>query len=81
MEQGKAESQQLMDAVLSLAEQLLAQHGEFFPYGGAMTPSGEIVSVAAYDGDEHPPSSGSYLNASAGLHLSSTVRGNIKPPP
>jgi hypothetical protein len=57
MEQGKAESQQLMDAVLPLAEQLLSQHGEFFPYGGAMTPSGEIVSIAAYDGNEHPPSS------------------------
>jgi len=57
MAQGKAESQQLMDSVLPLAEQLLSQHGEFFPYGGAMTPSGEIVNVAAYDGDEHPPSS------------------------
>ena len=57
MEQAKAESQQLMDSVLPLAEKLLIEHGEFFPYGGAMTPSGEIVSVAAYDGDEHPPSS------------------------
>ncbi|MBB1301292.1 hypothetical protein H5183_08085 [Pseudoalteromonas sp. SR44-8] len=56
MDQGKAESQELMDAVLPLAEQLLTEHGEFFPYGGAMTPTGEIVNVAAYDGDEHPPS-------------------------
>lgn len=57
MDQGKAESQELMDAVLLLAEQLLSEQGEFFPYGGAMTPNGEIFSVAAYDGDEHPPSS------------------------
>lgn len=57
MQAGKEESQQLMDAVLPLAEKLLTEHGEFFPYGGAMTPTGEIVSVAAYDGDEHPPSS------------------------
>ena len=57
MEQGKAESQQLMNAVLPLAEQLLSQYGGFFPYGGAMTPSGEIISIAAYDGDERPPSS------------------------
>lgn len=57
MQEGKEESQQLMDAVLPLAEQLLNDHGEFFPYGGAMTSAGKIVSVAAYDGDEHPPSS------------------------
>lgn len=57
MQEGKEESQELMDAVLPLAEKLLSEHGEFFPYGGAMTPDGKIVSVAAYDGDEHPPSS------------------------
>ena len=57
MQEGKDESQELMDAVLPLAEKLLTEHGEFFPYGGAMTPEGQIVSVAAYDGEEHPPSS------------------------
>lgn len=57
MQEGKEESQELMDAALPLAEKLLAEHGEFFPYGGAMTPDGQIVSVAAYDGDENPPSS------------------------
>ena len=56
MNQGKEDSQVLMESVLPLAEKLLSEHGEFFPYGGAMKPSGEIVSVAAYDGDEHPPS-------------------------
>lgn len=57
MQEGKEESQELMDSVLPLAEKLLSEDGEFFPYGGAMTPDGKIVSVAAYDGDEHPPSS------------------------
>ena len=57
MQEGKEESQELMDAVLPLAEKLLAEHGEFFPYGGAMTFDDQIVSVAAYDGDENPPSS------------------------
>lgn len=57
MHEGKEESQELMDAVLPLAEKLLSEHGEFFPYGGAMTRDGKIVSVAAYDGDEHPQSS------------------------
>ena len=35
---------------------MLSRHGEFFPFGGAMRPSGDIVSVAGYDGKEHPPS-------------------------
>ena len=56
VQEGKDESQELMDATLPLAEKLLTEHGEFFPYGGAMTPEGKIVSVAAYDGDEQPPS-------------------------
>ncbi|MCT8985930.1 hypothetical protein [Shewanella phaeophyticola] len=56
VQEGKDESQELMDATLLLAEKLLTEHGEFFPYGGAMTPEGKIVSVAAYDDDEHPPS-------------------------
>ncbi len=57
MEQGKADSQELIDSVLPFAEQMLAEHGEFFPYGGAMKPNGEIISIGATDGDEHPPSS------------------------
>ncbi len=35
---------------------MLTQHGEFFPYAMSMKPSGEIVSVAYYDGREQPPS-------------------------
>lgn len=64
MQEGKKESQKLMDSVLPIAEKLLTEHGEFFPYGGAMTPEGNIVNVAAYDGDEHPP----YLKVIDMLH-------------
>ena len=56
MNKGKEDSQVLMESVLPLAEKLLSKNGEFFPYGGAMKPNGEIVGVAAYDGDEQPPS-------------------------
>lgn len=45
-----------MNEVLPFAQQMLERHGEFIPYGGAMKPNGEIVSVAGYDGDEYPPS-------------------------
>jgi len=53
----KADCEALMNSVLPFAEQMLSNYGEFFPFGGAMRPGGELVSVAGYDGDEHPPSS------------------------
>ena len=46
-----------MSAVLPFAEQLLREHGEFFPYGSALKVDGQLVSVAGYDGREQPPSS------------------------
>jgi hypothetical protein len=52
----KADCESLMSAVLPFAEQLLREHGEFFPYGGALKPDGELASVAGYDGREQPPS-------------------------
>ncbi len=53
---------QLFDSLLPLAERMLAEHGEFFPFGGTMKPDGEIATVSAdaarllSDGGEHPPS-------------------------
>jgi hypothetical protein len=52
----KADCETLMNSVLPLAEQLLANHGEFIPFGGAMRPDGELVAIAGYDGDERPKS-------------------------
>ncbi len=45
-----------MQEALPFAENLLRKHGEFFPYGQALDPSGAVVHVAAYDGREQPPS-------------------------
>jgi hypothetical protein len=45
---------QLLNSLLPFAERMLAEHGEFFPFGGTMKPDGEIVAVGGYDGDEHP---------------------------
>lgn len=52
----KEECQAIVDAYLPLARKLLTEQGEFFPYGAAMKPDGEIVLVAAHDGLEQPPS-------------------------
>src|SRR5258708_30736337 len=52
----KEECEALMNAFLPFAEKMLAQHGEFYPVGGAMQVDGSIAAVATYDGDEQPPS-------------------------
>jgi len=56
MTSAKSDAETLMNTVLPFAEKMLSEHSEFFPYGAAMKPDGEIVSVAGYDGHEQPPS-------------------------
>lgn len=52
----KQDVETLMNEWISLAKRLLASDGEFYPYGAAMKPDGEIVSVAI-DGDDDFPAS------------------------
>ena len=52
----KADCETLMNSVLPFAEQMLTTHGEFIPFGGAMRSDGQLVSIAGYDGNEHPES-------------------------
>lgn len=46
----------LLNAILPFAQQMLAKHGEFYPCGSTMKTDGQIVAEAVYDGNEHPPS-------------------------
>jgi hypothetical protein len=57
MQSAKSESEELLNAVLPFAEELLAKHGEFFPFGAAMNHLGGISHIAGYTGSEQPPSS------------------------
>jgi hypothetical protein len=41
------ELDELLDTLLPFAQQMLQKHGEFFPFGAAMTSSGEIRHVGA----------------------------------
>jgi hypothetical protein len=43
MKTPREECEDLMNAVLPFAKQMLSQHREFFPFGGTMSPSGEIT--------------------------------------
>lgn len=56
MSDPKADCQALVNSVLPFAQQMLTAHGEFYPFGGAMRPDGQLVAIAGYDGSEHPPS-------------------------
>jgi hypothetical protein len=56
MADAKSDAETLMNAMLPFAKKMLTNHGEFYPYGGAMQPDGKIVNVAGYDGRERPPS-------------------------
>jgi hypothetical protein len=53
----KQESEELMRAVLPLAEKMLRRYGEFHPYGGYMKLDGTIVDVGAGDPDIERPKS------------------------
>jgi hypothetical protein len=46
----------LLNAALPFAKQQLTKHGEFFPYGVAMSRDGQIALIAGYTGTERPPS-------------------------
>jgi hypothetical protein len=41
---------------LPFAQEMLRKHGEFFPFAGSMSTSGEIAHVGGYTGDERPSS-------------------------
>ena len=46
----------ILEALLPFARQLLEKHGEFFPFGAAMSRDGKVTMVAGDTGTEHPPS-------------------------
>lgn len=54
---GKKDCEKLMNSVLPLAERMLKEYGEFYPYGGYMKPNGEIVDVGAKEEDTDFPRS------------------------
>lgn len=53
----KSESEMLMNAVLPVAERMLKQYGEFYPYGGCMRLDGSITHIGATDADTDRPKS------------------------
>ncbi len=52
MDTVKTEAEELMNAIIGFAEHMLKEYGEFYPYGGAMTPDGEITMFGAEEEDD-----------------------------
>ena len=57
MEQAQQETQELMNAVLPMAEKMLTGQGYFYPYGGAMTPAGDIIDIVSHIETDKPSAS------------------------
>ena len=53
----KEECEKLMNEMLPLAEKMLAEFGEFIPYGGYMKDNGDIVHVGAKKPETDRPKS------------------------
>ncbi len=47
---GKSDCQRLLDYLLDFVQAFLEDAGEFYPTGAVMKMSGEMVSMAGYDG-------------------------------
>jgi hypothetical protein len=53
----REEMDTLLDALLRFAQQMLDNHGEFYPFAAAVRSPGEIEMVASASEEEHPDSS------------------------
>ena len=60
-QQAQDDLDRLVNAALQFAQQMLDQHGEFFPYGIALTADGEMAMVAADSGGSDRPASSDVL--------------------
>jgi len=47
---------ELLDFLVTSAQNLLAKNGEFYPIAAAMDLQGTIAAVGVHDGEEHPTS-------------------------
>ena len=46
----------LLNTLYPAAQDLLAEHGEFYPFGASMTPQGDITLAGGHTGQEQPAS-------------------------
>ena len=54
--EAKEDFNALLEALIPFAEEMLKKHGEFFPFGAAVSAAGEVSAHATYEGSENPAS-------------------------
>jgi len=73
----KEDCQALLDVVLPFARQMLSRHKAFFPFGAAVQPDGQIVSVGTSDGNEKP-AAGEIAKLLKGAFVAAAQAGDYK---
>ena len=73
----RAECEQLQEATLPFAKELLSSRGEFLPYGGSLSASGELGARAGWTGDDHPQA-GEVLELLEERFAASAERGELR---
>ena len=65
-----------MNSALPLAEQMLQEHGEFFPFALALNAKGQVVAVAAHE--ESSPSSEDLIRQLRQIFVSQAAAGEYR---
>ena len=74
----KEECEELLNFLLSFAENQLKKRGEFYPFGAVTPDSGEISPTAFYDSDNKFPDSAEVIRILTEAHREMAEKGEIK---
>lgn len=74
----KEECEELLNLLLSFAENQLKKPGKFYPFGGVMLNNGDITATAFYDTDNEFPDSTDIIRILTGTHKEKAEKGEIK---
>lgn len=74
----KKECEMLMNELLPVAEKMLKQYGEFYPYGGYIELGGNIVHVGAKDSHSDHPKSRDLIRTLEDSFRELAIRGRCK---
>jgi hypothetical protein len=71
------DSEELLNAVLPFAHQMLEKNGDFYPFGASIATEGEITHDMAHTGEEFPPSQ-ELIDALKSIYGRRVVEGEIR---
>jgi hypothetical protein len=69
--------EELLNALIPFAQEMLSKHGEFYPFGASIDAKGEVTAQAAETGEENPDSQEVIAMLLAGMRAEAE-RGEIR---